>query len=55
MNWETITNEINNKGYALVPRLLSVRDCKELMNEYDNSDLSKDHYYGKASFWIRSI
>lgn len=52
MNWETVTNEINNKGYALVPRLLSVRDCKELMNEYDNSDLSKDHYYGRHHFGL---
>jgi hypothetical protein len=39
IDWETVTNEINNKGYALVPRFLSVRDCKELINEYDNSDL----------------
>ena len=44
IDWETVTNEINNKEYALVPRFLSVRDCKELINEYDNSDLSTDSF-----------
>ena len=44
IDWETVTKEINNNGYALVPRFLSVRDCKELINEYDNSDLSTDSF-----------
>jgi len=37
IDWETVTNEINIKGYALMPQFLSVQDCKELINEYDNS------------------
>jgi len=40
IDWETVTNKINIKGYALMPRFLSVQDCKELFNEYDNSSLN---------------
>ena len=56
IDWETVTNEINNKGYALVPRFLSVQDCKELINEYDNSDLYRKvvtmerHHFGLGQY-----
>jgi hypothetical protein len=56
IDWETVTNEINNKGYALVPRFLSVQDCKDLINEYDNSDLYRKivtmekHHFGLGQY-----
>lgn len=35
-DWEAITSEMNNKGYAIIPGLLSVRQCEELIENYDN-------------------
>ncbi len=36
INWELITSEMNDKGYALVPGLLPDQHCEELIKEYHN-------------------
>ena len=35
-DWQAITNEMNDKGYAIIPGLLSTRQCEELIENYDN-------------------
>lgn len=40
IDWQqTVTEEMNEKGYALVSRFLSVQSCDELIGKYDNSNL----------------
>lgn len=39
IDWKGITEEINEKGYALVLRLLPGQYCEELISKYDKSDL----------------
>jgi uncharacterized protein len=39
IDWLTITEEMNEKGYALVTKFLPVQSCDELINKYNNSDL----------------
>ena len=39
IDWQRATEEMNEKGYALVLRLLPGQYCEELINKYDNSDL----------------
>ena len=36
VDWQEVTEEMNNKGYAIVPGLLSNRQCEELIENYDN-------------------
>ena len=38
-DWQTVTEEMNKKGYALISEFLPVEYCKELIEKYDNSDL----------------
>ena len=38
-NWQVVTDEMNEKGFAIVSKLLSNEDCEELINNYDNSNL----------------
>jgi hypothetical protein len=35
-----VTEEINEKGYALVSRFLPVQSCDELIGKYDDLDLN---------------
>ena len=37
IDWQTITEEMNQKGYGLVPKLLSDENCKQLISNYDQS------------------
>ncbi|MDQ6668708.1 MAG: 2OG-Fe(II) oxygenase [Thermoproteota archaeon] len=39
IDWQRVTEELNEKGYALVSRFLPVQYCDELVGEYDNSSL----------------
>jgi uncharacterized protein len=39
VGWQTVTGEMNEKGYALVSRFLPGQSCDELISKYDNSDL----------------
>ncbi|MEJ7677447.1 MAG: 2OG-Fe(II) oxygenase [Segetibacter sp.] len=36
IDWQTVTQEMHDKGYALVPELLTHDDCKTLIYNYDN-------------------
>ena len=38
-DWQIVTEEMNEKGYALISQFLPVEYCKELIEKYDNSDL----------------
>ena len=38
IDWPNIALEMNQKGYAIVPKLLSDQHCKELISNYDNSN-----------------
>lgn len=37
-DWEVITGEMNNKGYTIIPDLLSIPQCEELIDNYDNAN-----------------
>ncbi len=39
IDWQRLTEEMNEKGYALVLQFLPNQYCEELIGEYDNSDL----------------
>jgi hypothetical protein len=39
IDWQRVTEEVNEKGYALVSQFLPNQYCEELIGEYDNSDL----------------
>jgi len=38
IDWQTITQEMHEKGYASGKKLLTDADCKTLINNYDNAD-----------------
>jgi len=39
VNWQTVTEQMNGKGYALAPRFLDDQSCDKLISNYNNSDL----------------
>ncbi|HYA82896.1 MAG TPA: hypothetical protein VEH06_05525 [Candidatus Bathyarchaeia archaeon] len=39
IDWQTVTEEMNEKGYAVVLRLLPGQHCEDLISKYDNPDL----------------
>lgn len=39
IDWAAVTDEINSKGYAVIPNLLTNAQCEELKSEYSNPDL----------------
>ena len=39
VDWQTVTGEMNEKGYALVSRFLCCQACDELASKYNSSDL----------------
>lgn len=36
INWQSITEEMHKKGYAILPKLISDKKCKSLINLYDD-------------------
>lgn len=36
VNWEEITQEINEKGFAIIPQLINNEQCNQLIEEYNN-------------------
>ncbi len=36
INWQVITEEMNKKGYTIIPEFLSEHQCKEMVGQYDN-------------------
>ena len=39
IDWQIVTSETNEKGFALVPQLLSNNYCDELIRDYDDPAL----------------
>lgn len=39
VDWQTVTGEMNGKGYALVSTFIDDQSCDDLISKYDNSDL----------------
>src|SRR5450432_4033405 len=39
VNWQEVTEQMNEKGYAVLPGLLSYKQCGELIQNYDNAAL----------------
>ena len=39
VNWQVITEQMNEKGYALLPRLLSNEQCESLVQDYNDASL----------------
>jgi hypothetical protein len=37
-NWQMVTEEMNEKGYSILPGLLSNRQCEELIEGYNNEN-----------------
>jgi hypothetical protein len=55
IGWQqTVTEEINEKGYALVSRFLPAQYSDELIGKYDNSDLHRKTITTE-SFTLRTI
>ena len=51
IDWQqTVTEEMNERGYSLVSRFLPAQYCDELIGKYDNSDL-----YRKTFLYIRRL
>lgn len=38
INWQSITEEMHEKGYAIVPNVLTPDECAELIGGYNNSN-----------------
>jgi uncharacterized protein len=39
LDWDAVSTAMNDKGYALIPGLLSPEDCRQLIAGYDNPSL----------------
>jgi hypothetical protein len=39
IDWQTVTKDMNEKGYALVAQFLPAQYCEEIIGKYDDSDL----------------
>lgn len=38
VNWQVVTEDMNEKGYSILPGVLSSRQCEELIDDYDNAN-----------------
>lgn len=38
-DWQSVSESMNEKGYAIVPEILSDEQCNELIKEYNNENL----------------
>jgi uncharacterized protein len=39
INWQDVSEEMNGKGYAIIPKLLSEQQCMELKQEYNKPNV----------------
>ena len=55
-DWQRITGEINNKGYAIVSQFLPAQLCDELIEKYDDTSLYRKtitmerHQFGSGEY-----
>ncbi|WP_103072577.1 2OG-Fe(II) oxygenase [Aquimarina sediminis] len=38
IDWQQITSDMHEKGYAIVPKYLSEKECHQFIEQYDNTD-----------------
>src|SRR5262245_2848876 len=38
VDWERVAEEMNAKGYAIIPEVISNEQCKQLIGNYSNAD-----------------
>src|ERR1043166_6149757 len=56
MNWEQVTQDLNTEGYAVVDRILSVKEAREVSNLYNRDDLFRNrvvmerHRFGRGEY-----
>lgn len=39
IDWQSVSESMNEKGYAIIPKTLSEEQCNELIQEYNNENL----------------
>ncbi|MBK6266286.1 2OG-Fe(II) oxygenase [Marivirga sp. S37H4] len=39
VNWSSVSEKINDKGFAVIPRVLSDGQCEEIIGDYNKEDL----------------
>ncbi|WP_445721646.1 2OG-Fe(II) oxygenase [Flavobacterium sp.] len=39
IDWQSVSESMNEKGYAIIPKILSDEQCNELIKEYNNKNL----------------
>jgi hypothetical protein len=55
-DWQRVTEEINEKGYAIVSQFLPVQSCEELIGKYDDYNLYRKtimmerHQFGSGEY-----
>jgi hypothetical protein len=56
LNWDTATAYLNNAGYAILPKVLTIAECDELVQQYADETLFRKtvimerHEYGKGEY-----
>jgi hypothetical protein len=56
MNWKQVTQDLNTEGYAVVDRILSVKEAREVSNLYNRDDLFRNrvvmerHRFGRGEY-----
>src|SRR5919106_2756697 len=56
IDWQRVTDEINEKGYAIVSQFLLAQSCKELIGKYGDSNLYRKtitmgrHHFGLGEY-----
>lgn len=56
LNWDKATTELNNNGYAVLPKVLTIAECDELIWQYNTEGLFRktvvmeQHQYGKGEY-----
>ncbi len=38
-DWQSVSESMNEKGYTIIPKIISDEQCNELINEYNNQNL----------------
>jgi hypothetical protein len=56
LNWDKAITDLNDNGYALVPKVLTAAECDELVRQYTDETLFRKtvimerHQYGKGEY-----
>ena len=55
-DWDEITQSLNNKGYAVIPRLMTAQECTDITGLYSDHSLYRKtvvmerHQYGLGEY-----